>query len=65
MSKLLGVRANLIATKLTGRVRDEEDIMELMRAYEVDWDYIEFRYPYVVADGGSLRGLYDGVRAPS
>ncbi len=40
---------DLIATKLTGRARDEEDIMELMKVHRLDWDYIEARYPHAVA----------------
>ncbi len=57
---------DLIATKLTGRVRDEEDIMELMRAHGVDWDYIELSYPYAVARLRELeRQLSDGMKAPS
>ncbi len=49
---------DLIVTKLTGRARDEEDIMELMRAHAVDWDYIELRYPYAVARLRELEGSY-------
>ena len=57
---------DLIATKLTGRGRDEEDIMELMRVCEVDWDYIELSYPYAVARLRELeRQLYNGMKAPS
>lgn len=40
---------DLIATKLTGRARDDEDVMELIKVYGVDWEYFEGRYPYAVA----------------
>ncbi len=53
---------DLILTKMTGRARDEEDIMELLRIHELDWEYLEMRFPNAIPRLKELKRQIDRDR---